>query len=618
MTSRSAVRPVLEWIALVLFLAAPLGGPVVYGGVRLWMSGPFLLTTCAGALVLLSVKFVYRDPFRLPPAGLGLLAVCAYTLWSVPGAAVPYEARLEFVEWCGLLLTYWGLTELLATGRRWKIVLGVFLLAGSLLAWYAVIQHARGSNLVLTTPRPEGYGMRASATFFCPNHFAYLLELYVVAGVAAAALPSAGAALRLIGGYSALLALPVLLLTESRSGWIGAVAGTGVFVLLMAGRRGVRRLLAAGGLFAVVVVLVGLALWQFSPAFKQRVVEVTRGNMRTQLWTDTLDMIRDEPVTGHGPGSYRWVYPRYKRVYKDPNMFPHYAHNEYLHLQADYGAAGTVVIGAALLYWLGRLLLYFRRTRSDREAVLLAGLLGAAAATAAHAVFDFNLHHFGCHQAFALLAGLVAGCLFHSGERRPLAWPSGALCAAGAVGVIALTMTISQMLYGYLLTMRAEAARENIELDEALGWADRAVAVYPGYWRAHSERATILNTQAFWNLDPDTKQQQAEAAVSAYEQVLALNPLDTESVIALSKVYGDLLGDQERAIDLLGQIIDFAPGVFHFHSELGLRLRRAGRLEEALAAFETAHAIYRRDNMTNLNLQRLRRMLREERAKPPS
>ena len=143
-------------------------------------------------------------------------------------------------------------------------------MSASLLAWYAIIQHSRGSNMVLTMPRPEGYGMRASGTFVCPNHFAYLLELYLVMGVALIPMRSAGVGLRLIGGYTALLTLPVLLLSESRSAWIGAVAGVGLFILLLAGRRSLARLLISCVVFSLVVALTALALWSFSPTFKRR------------------------------------------------------------------------------------------------------------------------------------------------------------------------------------------------------------------------------------------------------------------------------------------------------------------------------------------------------------
>ena len=39
----ATVRLALEWTALILFLAAPIGSSVLFGGVKLWMSGPFIL-----------------------------------------------------------------------------------------------------------------------------------------------------------------------------------------------------------------------------------------------------------------------------------------------------------------------------------------------------------------------------------------------------------------------------------------------------------------------------------------------------------------------------------------------------------------------------------------------
>ena len=50
------------------------------------------------------------------------------------------------------------------------------------------------------------------------------------------------------------LSLPVLLLTESRSAWIGAVAGLGVLLLLLAGRRSLGRMILTGAAFALIVI----------------------------------------------------------------------------------------------------------------------------------------------------------------------------------------------------------------------------------------------------------------------------------------------------------------------------------------------------------------------------
>ena len=43
----------------------------------------------------------------------------------------------------------------------------------------------------------------------------------------------------------------------------------------------------------------------------------------------------------------------------------------------------------------------------------------------------------------------------------------------------------------------------------------------------------------------------------------------------------------------------------------GFSMLSAGRLEEAHAAFKDAQAIHKGDQMTNLNIQRLNRMIRQ-------
>ena len=97
------------------------------------------------------------------------------------------------------------------------------------------------------------------------------------------------------------------------------------------------------------------------------------------MWKDAPAMIRDRPVAGFGGGSFVWTYPAYQRRPKYHLTYD-FLHNEYLQMQVEYGAIGSGLLLAGLLWGGAGVALAVVRARSRAAAALLAGAAGAAAA----------------------------------------------------------------------------------------------------------------------------------------------------------------------------------------------------------------------------------------------
>jgi len=630
MAAPSAAQSAFDWFALLVLLLPGTVGLVFYGGVRFSYSAPFLIAIyCAAALVFIS-RMIHPDrvTVRFPAGWLSLLAFAVLGAVLISFASVPYEALVESLKVFSYLLSYWAVYQLALIRGRWRICYAIPLVVGSLIVWYAIIQHAHGSNLVVNQERPEGYGMRASGTLICPNHFAYVLELLIISSAALLPIKSAGASLRILAGYTFVLSIPVLLLTESRSGWIGAAAGLSALVLLAAFRSGVKRFAVAVVAVPVVVAAIGIGMYFGSSIVRDRVDTAIRGDMRPAVWQDTAEAIQDRPWFGHGPASYRWIFTKYKNVYDDREKWPHYAHNEYLNTASDYG-----LVGAALACLVGlivgcRFFAAYLREKNSNAAWICAGFLSCLVATAAHAFFDFQLHIFAATHLLIWFAAVTGGILSNTGSLRVRKQPLAStvvVCVAGVVACIFLTQVTVRMLRGYLLTQEAERLRtRELLYEEAQTVADRAIEAYPGLWRAHKEKASVLKTRSVWFYDADEKVELAKQCAIAYEDCLARNPLDLAAKLELSRVYGDLLGDPDRSVALLNEIIDFAPRHFYYRAQLGLRLRRMGKDEEAFKVFKEARELNPKDEMIKLNLKKLRKKLNikpgsglKNRANPP-
>ncbi len=611
---------------VALLLPASVVGFFLFGAVRLWSIGPLMFLVYAGVLLFCLRPFLSSELRQLqsPPGGVLWMVFILYGACVAPWAAVPYDARIELLKLGSLVGAYWAWTELASRQGRWRILLGVLLFAVSLIAWYAIIQHSHGSRMVLNLERPETYGMRASGTYFCPNHFANLLSLLIPLAVALLVTGAAGVPLRLLSGYTLLLFLPVLFLTQSRSGWIGAMVGLSATVCLIARRKSRRLFYVMLVVIPAVFAVMAWLLWTFSPTVRARITgasPVTPDSAvqaRFLMWKDTLPMIREKPAFGHGPGNYVWVYPRFKS--QEAQFLFNYAHNEYLHVLAEYGAVGFVLFAAFLLWALAQFLRWSQAASRDKDAHLAAGLVGSVLGGMAHGLFDFNFHIFSNNHALVLMAGVAAAGLYSSGDlkARPLSSPRAyALWGAGALVTLGLLLGVLQVFLSYGLHFLGDAGRVRFRTERAVSRFRWATRIDPGNWRPWLGWAHTLQTQAFWNLDPDARKQQAEEAVRLYEAAMARNRCDMEPVFGLSKVL-NTVGESDKALELLRGAADHNRQHLFYMAQLGLQLKRMGRDAEALAAFEEAHQVGNTDEMVQINIRMLRARLAAQQAASPT
>ena len=613
-----------DWVLFGLLLLPAAGGMVLYGGVRLWMSTPFILGVYGVTALLVLGGLIHRGavPLRVAPGLIGLGAFVLYLVAWIPFAPVPLEAWIALFKGSSYLLAYAGITILAARRGSWRASVAAVLAVGSLLALYALVQHANGSMQVLFQVRPEQYRMRASGTYLCPNHFGHVLAVLVVLAGGAMITRGAGWPLRLLSGYVVLVSLPALLLTGSRSAWVGLAAGLIVFAALLALRRGVLRFLLVSFCALLLAAACAGALYHFSDVFQDRVDRV-RGDkgFRLAVCADTIKAIRDQPWLGHGPGTFRYIYPHYKEAWRDPKGYPRFTHNEYLNLLSDYGIVGAFLLMVAVCGGAWRFLGALLSGEGEPVVPLTAALGGAWAATFAHIVFDFNLHIFANVHLLMLLTGTVAGVLYSRGLWPARTTVSRVACLVPGLGALVCCVVLAVMVARTVLSLHAadEAERlrtEELDVDAALARADAAVAHFPLTWQAHRERGNVLMTKSTWHHDLDERKVLARETIEAYLESVRLNPFDMHSKHDASRVYGDVLGDQETALALMREIVAYLPRHYHFQAQLGLRLRRMGMDQEALEVFKEARRLNWHDEMSKLNIRSLEKKLAPKKPAP--
>ena len=133
-------------------------------------------------------------------------------------------------------------------------------------------------------------------------------------------------------------------------------------------------------------------------------MEIGEGS-RPALWAETLKILPDYPVFGCGLGAYESALYRKSDIMHDRLI--DYAHNDYLQLLVELGAAGFVIGLVLLVAVIGPALRAALRDPSSEEGALAVACVGAMAAFLIHCTYNFNFYA----PANALCAAMVAAMM---------------------------------------------------------------------------------------------------------------------------------------------------------------------------------------------------------------
>jgi len=423
--------------------------------------------------------------------------------------------------------------------------------------------------------------------------------------------------LRLLGGYALAVILPVLYLTQSRSGWIGACVGLSVAAFIVAWRRSRKAFFIMLVVIPLVVALLAGLLWAASPMVRERISGASLSSpdgaveARLMMWGDTIPLIRTNPVWGYGPGCFRWVYPQFKS--RDLQFLFRYTHNEYLQTIAEFGLIGLTLMAVFVGWSVIRLLVLVRKVSRNKDAHLIAALLGCLAASLAHAFFDFNLHVFSNNHFLVMIAGITMAGLYAAGdlrERRMTGVPGYFLWGSAAAITLMFALITVQVFFSYGFHLLGEWDREELKLPQAEQRFRYAMRFDRSNWSPYLGMGHIYQTKSFWNFDDREKQEQARNALVWYEQAQKRNSYDMEVMFGLAKIY-NAMGDKEKALEMLRRAVKYEPRHLFYAKHLGLQLRRMGRYQEALEVFQDANRRWNSE-MIDINIKYLKKKLAKQ------
>ena len=393
---RPRLAPMLVVLSLPIGLAALPGTPLQV------VEGAVLLT---GGLVLLRRLGLGQTPLPWHPSMWWAAGLVGCALLSTAGAfATPVAIKTDAALVAGVVL---ALTVLAAcrTGGDIRRVVWLFLAVGTVMAAIGLttagsLQSVYGGGVV--------HG-RLEGTFGQPNELGSFSAMVLMVSMGCFLGARSGRE-RLGAAVAAVTTLAALLLTLSRSAWIGTVLGGVVLVVLLPGSR---RVLAGLG---IPVVLAAALFGAFQPdapqvqVVKERLDTITDPaanpyDDRPSIWQEARREIDAKPWLGWGPGNFREVSAR--SASRAQSVQALHAHNALLTVGAEVGLpAVAMVLGftVALALALRRAL---KQLRTSRDAPIAAGVGCALVAMAGQGLLDYTLTNAVLFLTVWLLVGLT-------------------------------------------------------------------------------------------------------------------------------------------------------------------------------------------------------------------
>lgn len=534
----------------------------------------------------------------------------------------PYLSTVEMIRWFVFSVIVWVTLNTASRGRFTGLALGIHL-GGVLAAFWGVLQFVFDMRFFPQGPAPASTFVNRN---FVSEFIACTLPfgLYLLARVRMTpliVLVSASLGFNLV----------FLFMTGTRSA-LAAVLFSAVFVViwLVQSRKHLPwaswtrgQLATAVGVASLTVLGLGMVpsgspltpvgvggtafdrMLQRGVTFTQ--YEYTQGSTsyRFRMWKNSVNMIRQVPVFGVGPGAWESMQPLYQEAGTQLET-DYYAHNEVLQLVAEYGVLGWVTLFGLLGLLARSQWLAWRSKHPDREEELAIRWVVLAGFTAFMCVsqFGFPWRLASTGALFALVLGVLAASDARLGINGPVA--AVALVWRSAWSTAGILATVACLLLAAFISERAvECERLIVRATKlALGITASGDPGNPRFERTKAEirdlitRGTEINPH-YRKITPMVADEFAKwgdwaSATPVWMSVLSSRPYIPAILSNAARGYSTL-GQPDKAFELLEQAKKVSPDAPSIRSLEIVLLARSGKSAEAATKADEAFADQRVD-----------------------
>ncbi len=342
---------------------------------------PFVSTALLGVLFFAGGSYwlllTVSDQGETIFTPIHLLVLLYWAIATVATAMSPVKkaAMTGWVKLTLYLLLFALLARVLRSRRIRSLIISLYLHISLIVSAYGLRQWFFGAEALATWTDPTSSAAKVTRVY------SYLGNPNLLAGyLLPAVILSIGAIFVWSGLLPKLLAVTMtvvnslcLVLTWSRGGWIGFLAAGFVLLLLLVywwspKLPGVWRKWALPGVLGATATLMVVAVLFVEPV-RDRAASIFAGrsdssnNFRINVWQGVIDMIRDRPILGIGPGNsaFNKIYPLYMR----PKYSALSAYSVILETAVETGIVGLMAFIWLLVVTLNQGLVQLTRLRDQ-------------------------------------------------------------------------------------------------------------------------------------------------------------------------------------------------------------------------------------------------------------
>jgi O-antigen ligase len=516
---------------LWLVLAILIFGPLALGAVR---PQEFLVIQALtiGVMLLWAARlwFAPRPQLLWPPICWAVALFAAYAIGRYLTSDIEYVARQELIRVLIYAFLFLAILNNLHRQGSMQIITLTLVFLAMAISFYAIYQFFSGSDKVWMFVKP--YAKRGTGTYISPNNLAGFLEMILPLGLAWMLVSRLKSVMKVFVGYASLVVLAGIASTVSRGAWISCGLVLAVFFAVLLFNRAYWLPSAV-----LLIVIAGLGYY-FIPQsifIKNRFQQITANsnvptNVRTDVWKSALQLWRENPWWGVGPGHFnqRFGAVRPQLVQTDPER----THNDYINTLTDWGAAGAALVASALVLLYAGVFKTWRYVRgspddlgsrkSNKFAMVFGGALGLLAILF-HSTVDFNMQIPANAILAVTLMALVSSCLRFATEQH---WSRAGLASkliltvllASGAGYLGAQGMISGRECFFLA--RAQAA-QNYSLEQQSALENAFAAESKNYETAYT-LGEVFRVQSMEGKGDYTDL--ADKAMTWYRRCLDLNP----------------------------------------------------------------------------------------------
>ncbi len=388
--------------------------PLAFGTVQVWSITTVHLITLF-MLTFWLIKMTALGNFKLAKTVLDLpiLLFLGIAVITTLTSIYPYVSKIELYKIINYVLLYYLVVNNIRDKAQIKRIVILVVIVGTSLAIYGLYNYFNGIEKIYTLDKKYYLGM-VTSTYVNHNHIGGYFELAIPLAIGLmlakehllrrgkiSKISSVifGSLLPLTAAVTMIIAL---VFTYSRGAWIGflgsmIVLGT-IIALWLKILRGWSRP-RKWGTFAVIALIIISAAMFMPEDIKQRattLLEFKEGEFedmsiqgRLIVNRNTLEMIKDYPILGSGPGTFNILYPKYR----DPRLrtFMNATHNDYLQYAEEMGLFGIGSFIILLVLFFKKSLNLIKNLQDKYLQGLTIGFLVSISAIAIHGLVDFNL-----------------------------------------------------------------------------------------------------------------------------------------------------------------------------------------------------------------------------------